>query len=79
MRSWPTTSGPRRTTSNASLRLAPQRAAAKAMTILRVAVRFSENGLERAIRQVALPADGADNNATGGPTFKALFSNGLDA
>jgi hypothetical protein len=37
----------------------------------RVAVRFSKNALERAIRQVALLAHGADNNATGGPAFKA--------
>ncbi len=35
--------------------------------------------MERAIRQVALLAHGADNNATGGPAFKALFPNGLDA
>ena len=53
--------------------------AEKAMTDLRVAVRFSENALERAIRQVALLAHGADNNASGGPAFKALFPNGLDA
>jgi hypothetical protein len=53
--------------------------AEKGMTDLRVAVRFSENALERAIRQVALLAHGADNNATGGPAFKALFPNGLDA
>jgi hypothetical protein len=49
------------------------------MTVLRVAVRFSENALERAIRQVALLAHGADNNTTSGPAFKALFPNGLDA
>jgi hypothetical protein len=53
--------------------------AEKAMTVLRVAVSFSENALEKAIRQVALLAHGADNNATGGPAFKALFPNGLDA
>jgi len=53
--------------------------AEKAMTVPRVAVRFSENALERAIRQVALLAHGADNNATSGPAFKALFPNGLDA
>ena len=53
--------------------------AEKAMTNPRVAVRFSENALEKAIRQVALLAHGADNNATGGPAFKALFPNGLDA
>jgi hypothetical protein len=49
------------------------------MTNPRVAVRFSENALEPAIRQVALLAHGADNNATGGPAFNALFPNGLDA
>jgi hypothetical protein len=53
--------------------------AEKAMTVPRVSVRFSENALERAIRQVSLLAHGADNNATGGPAFKALFPNGLDA
>ncbi len=53
--------------------------AEKAMTNPRVAVRFAENAVERAIRQVALLAHGADNNATGGPAFKALFPNGLDA
>jgi hypothetical protein len=53
--------------------------AEKAMTVPRVSVRFSENALERAIRQVALLAHGADNNATTGPAFKALFPNGLDA
>ena len=52
--------------------------AEQAMTDLRVAVSFSEKALERAIRQVALLAHGADNNATGGPAFKALFPNGLD-
>ena len=31
------------------------------------------------IRQVALLAHGADNNATSGSAFKALFPNGLDA
>jgi hypothetical protein len=35
--------------------------------------------LARAIPQVSLLAHGADNNATGGPAFKALFPNGLDA
>ncbi len=40
-------------------------------------MRFAENAVERAIRQVALLAHGADNNATGGPAFKALFPNGL--
>lgn len=49
------------------------------MTVLRVAVRFSESALEQAIRQVALLAHGVDNNATSGPSFKALFPNGLDA
>jgi hypothetical protein len=49
------------------------------MTDLRVAVSFSEKALERAMRQVALLAHGADNNATSGPAFKALFPNGLDA
>jgi hypothetical protein len=41
----------------------PQRAAEaeKAMTNPRVAVRFAENALERAIRQVALLAHGTDN------------------
>ena len=53
--------------------------AEKAMTNPRVAVRFSENALERAIRQVALLAHGADNNATSGPAFKTLFPDGLDA
>jgi hypothetical protein len=54
--------------------------AEKAMTDLRVAVSFSEKALERAIRQVALLlAHGADNNATSGPSFKALFPSGLDA
>ena len=49
------------------------------MTDLRIAAAFSENALEREIRKVALLAHGADNNATGGPAFKALFPNGLDA
>ena len=40
---------------------------------------ISENALERAIRQVALLAHAADNSATGGPAFKALFPSGLDA
>jgi len=53
--------------------------AEKAMTVLRVVVSFSENALEKAIRQVALLAHAADNNATGGPAFKALFPDGLDA
>ena len=42
-------------------------------------MRFAENAVERAIRQVALLAHGADNNATSGPAFKVLFPNGLDA
>jgi hypothetical protein len=53
--------------------------AEKAMTDLRVAVSFSEKAIERAIRDVALLAHRADNNATSGPAFKALFPNGLDA
>jgi hypothetical protein len=53
--------------------------AEQAMTDLRVAVSFSEKALERAIRQVSLLAHAADNNATGGLAFKALFPNGLDA
>jgi hypothetical protein len=53
--------------------------AEKAMTDIRVAVSFSEHAAERAIRQVALAAHGVDNNATGGPAYKALFPDGLDA
>jgi hypothetical protein len=53
--------------------------AEKAMTVLRVGVRFAEDGLERAIRQVALLAHTVDNNATTGPAYKALFPDGLDA
>jgi len=49
------------------------------MTVLRVDVSFAEDAVERAIRQVALLAHGADNNATSGSAFKALFPNGLDA
>jgi hypothetical protein len=37
-----------------------------------------EAGLEVAL-EVALLAHGEDNSATGGPAFKALFPNGLDA
>jgi len=44
-----------------------------------VSVRFAENAVERAIRQVALLAHGADNNTTTGPAFKAVFPDGLDA
>ncbi len=40
---------------------------------------FSEHALERTIRQVALLAHATDNSATGGPAFKALFPDGLDA
>ena len=53
--------------------------AEKAMTVPRVAVRFAENAMEKVIRQVSLLAHAADNNATSGPAFKALFPNGLDA
>ena len=49
------------------------------MIVPRVGVRFAENAMEKVIRQVALQAHGSDNNATGGPAFKALFPNGLDA
>jgi hypothetical protein len=45
----------------------------------RVAARFSEFALERAIREIALLAHGADNNTGSGPTFRALFPEGLDA
>ena len=41
------------------------------MTNPRVAVRFAENAVERAIRQVALLAHGMDNNATSGPCSSA--------
>jgi len=58
----------------------PQRVQAeKAMIIPRVAVRFAENAMERVIRQVALLAHTADNNASSGTAFKALFPDGLDA
>jgi hypothetical protein len=53
--------------------------AEQAMTVLRVAVSFSENAAERAIRKVALTAHGVDNNASSGPAYKALFPDGLDA
>jgi hypothetical protein len=55
--------------------------AEKAMTVPRVAVRFAENAMEKVIRQVSLLAHAADNNATSGPAFKALFPkpNGLGA
>jgi hypothetical protein len=39
----------------------------------------AENAMEKVIRQVSLLAHAADNNATSGPAFKALFLNGLDA
>jgi hypothetical protein len=52
--------------------------AEQSMTELRVGVSFAENGLERAIRQVALLAHTVDNNATSGPAYKALFPEGLD-
>jgi hypothetical protein len=52
--------------------------AEKAMILPRVAVRFAENAMERVIRQVALLAHAADNNATTGPAFKALFPDGLE-
>jgi hypothetical protein len=52
--------------------------AEKEMTAVRVAVRFAENALERAIRETALVAHTVDNNATSGPAFKALFPDGLD-
>ena len=38
-----------------------------------------QNAMEKVIRQVSLLAHAADNNATSGPAFKALFPNGLDA
>ena len=49
------------------------------MIVPRVGVRFAENAMEKVIRQVSLLAHAADNNATSGPAFKALFPNGLDA
>lgn len=52
--------------------------AEKAMTDLRVGVSFAENAIERAIRQTSLQAHAVDNNAIGGPAFKALFPDGLD-
>jgi hypothetical protein len=52
--------------------------AENAMTDLRVGVSFAENAVERAIRQTSLLAHAVDNNATGGPAFKALFPDGLD-
>jgi hypothetical protein len=47
--------------------------AEKAMTVPRVGVRFAENAMENVIRQVSLLAHAADNSATSGPAFKALF------
>jgi hypothetical protein len=47
------------------------------MTNPRVAVRFSENALEKAIRQVALLAHGADNNATSARRRTAYPQEGL--
>jgi hypothetical protein len=49
------------------------------MIVPRVGVRFAENAMEKVIRQVSLFAHAADNNATTGPAFKALFPNELDA
>jgi hypothetical protein len=45
----------------------------------RVVARFAEADLERVIRQVALAAHVADNNADSGPAYKAVFPKGLDA
>jgi hypothetical protein len=53
--------------------------AEKAMGAPRVVVRFTEKGLEKVIREIALLSHTTDNNATTGPAFKALFPNGLDA
>jgi hypothetical protein len=53
--------------------------AEEAMGAPRVVVRFSEKALEKVIREIALSAHTVDNNATGGPAFKALFPNGLEA
>jgi len=52
--------------------------AEKAMGVPRITGRFLEKALERVIREMALLAHTADNNTTTGPTFKALFPNGLD-
>jgi hypothetical protein len=53
--------------------------AEKAMTDLHVGVSFTEDAVERAIRQASLLAHAVDNNATSGPAYKALFPDGLDA
>jgi hypothetical protein len=49
-----------------------------AMGAPRVVVRFVERDLEKVIREIAFMAHAADNNATSGPAFKALFPDGLD-
>lgn len=54
-------------------------AAERAMGAPRIVVRFTEKALEKVIREIALLAHVADNNATTGPAFKALFPNGLEA
>lgn len=53
--------------------------AEEALATPRVAARFSEFELERTIREIALLAHSADNSASGGPAFRALFPNSLDA